>query len=144
MSPRWTEALLRLTLRGGSVYYLQDRSLTSPEPHYFVVLNLDPNGDHFLVMVVVSSNISGVHERFRNLPASTRVEISPADYNTFTKQSIVDCNHFFRATKLELLQKLQTGFAKEYPQLHTDILAKLRAGILASPLIEDEIKQMVQ
>ena len=143
MSPRWTEALLGLTLRGGSVYYLQDRSLTSPEPHYFVVVNLDPRGDDFLVMVVVSSNISGVHERFRNLPASTLVEISPADYGTFTKQSIVDCNHFFRATKLELLHKLQTGFASECPQLQAGILAKLRAGILASPLIEDEIKQMV-
>ena len=144
MSPRWTEALLKLTLRGGSVYYLQDRSLTSPEPHYFVVLNLDPNGDEFLVMVVVSSNISGVHARFRNLPASTLVEISPVDYSPFTKQSIVDCNHFFRVTRLELLQKLQTGIASECSQLRADILAKLRAGILASPLIEDEIKQMVR
>lgn len=144
MSPRWTAALLNLTLRGGSVFYLQNRALSSPEPHYFVVLNLDPVGDHFLVMVVVSSNIAGVHDRFRHLPASTLVQIAPADYGPFTKPSIVDCNHFFRVTKAELLHKLQTGYAKECPGMPPAILADLRAGIQASPLIEDEIKQMVR
>jgi hypothetical protein len=33
---------LRLTLREGSVYYFAERHLTSPEPHYFIVVNSDP------------------------------------------------------------------------------------------------------
>jgi hypothetical protein len=30
--------LIRLTLRPGTVYYFVHRDLTSPEPHYFIVL----------------------------------------------------------------------------------------------------------
>lgn len=48
MTPQWTDVMLRLTLRGGSVYYLQHRDLFSAEPHYFVVLNANPLGDAFL------------------------------------------------------------------------------------------------
>ncbi len=63
MSPQWNESLMRLTLRGGSVYYLQHHSLTSPEPHYFdyfVILNLDPQGDEFLVVLVALSKVEKV------------------------------------------------------------------------------------
>ena len=58
MSPQWTSSLLNLTLRGGSVYYLQHRDLSSGEPHFFVVLNRDTTRDEFLVLAVSSSNIA--------------------------------------------------------------------------------------
>ena len=33
---------IRLCLRAGSVYYFQERGLTSPEPHFFIVANQRP------------------------------------------------------------------------------------------------------
>lgn len=143
MTPLWTDGMLRLTLRGGSVYHLQDRRLTSAEPHFFVVLNLDPHGDAFLVLAVASSKIDNVRNRSRNLPSETLVDISPDEYGDFTVQSIVDCNHAFRVTRQELLQKLQAGHASARLQMSTVILNELRQGMLASPLIEDEIKDLL-
>ena len=146
MPPQWTDTLLRLTLRGGSVYHLQHRDLSSAEPHFFVVLNIDPHADDFLVLVVTTSKVDSVRRRSNNLPPNTLVEISPSEYSDphFTLQSIVDCNHWFRVTKNELLQKLQASLAWEKTPLPSNILKKLREGMLASPLIEDEIKDMLR
>jgi len=144
MTPRWTDALLRLTLHGGAVYYLQHRSLTSPEPHYFIVLNVDPSGDAFLVMGIASSKVASVRDRSRNLPLETLVELSPADYPEFTRQSIVDCNHCLRVTRHELLEKLQAGLAAEKTSLSAEMVGRLRQGVLASPVMEAEIKDLLR
>jgi hypothetical protein len=136
--------LLRLTLRGGSVYYLQHRSLSSPEPHYFIVLNAAPHRDEFLVLAVATSNVDGVHRRCKTLPPETVVLIAPSDYFEFAVPSAVDCNHWFRITKAELLQKLQAGLAAERASLPSDLLARLRRGVLASPLVEAETKDLLR
>ena len=38
---RVSRSAFLFTLRQGSVYYRQDHALTSPEPHYFIVLSRD-------------------------------------------------------------------------------------------------------
>jgi hypothetical protein len=58
--------------------------------------------------------------------------------------SAVDCNHWFRITKAELLQKLQAGLAAERASLPSDLLARLRRGVLASPLVEAETKDLLR
>ncbi len=143
MAPRWVAALLNLTLRGGSVYYLQHRALTSPEPHFFVVLNADPHHDAFLVLTVASSKLDRVRARSANLPSETLVQVSPAEYADFQVDSIVDCNHYFRVTKAELLQKLQAGLAGEMAPVPDSILDRLRRAMLASPLVEAEVKALL-
>jgi hypothetical protein len=144
MAPQWTDALMRLTLRGGSVYYLQHSSLSSPEPHYFIVLNINPHGDSFLVLAVASSGVEKVRRRNLHLPSETLVEILPGEHHGFPLHTIVDCNHWFRVTKEELLIKLKARVASEKDPLPPDILAKLRQGVLASPLIEAEIKDLLR
>ena len=144
MTPQWTEAMLRLTLRAGSGYYLQHRVLSSAEPHYFVVLNQQPHDDNFLVFAVASSRVEGVRRRSQNMPAETLVDISPAEYPEFKVPSIVDCNHWFLVTRQELLQKLQANLASEKRPLPDALLARLRKGMLASELIEDEIKDRLR
>jgi hypothetical protein len=144
MTPQWTPAMLRLTLRGGSVYYLQDRRLSSPEPHYFVVLNVDPACDACLVLVVASSKIDNVRRRRLDMPPDTLVEIPPSDYAEFSVQSIVDCNTLFSVTRQELLQKLQAGVAAEMAAMPAGLLARLRQGVLASPLIEESTKDILR
>jgi hypothetical protein len=46
---------LRLTLRGGSVFYSADRALRSPEPHYFIVVNSKPLDQQLLILTIVTS-----------------------------------------------------------------------------------------
>jgi len=144
MPPQWTDRLLQITLRGGSVYYFQERSLTSPQPHYFVVLNLDPLGDEFLILLIASSKVDEVKRRNRHLPSSTLVEIDPTDYSDFSLPTIVDCNRWFRVTKQELLQKLQRQEAREKAPMPGVLMKRLRGGILDSPLVEEAVKNKLR
>jgi len=43
---------LRLGLRAGSVFYFQARELSSAQPHFFVVVNVDPLRDELLLLTV--------------------------------------------------------------------------------------------
>lgn len=45
------DTTLRLTLREGCVYYFVERHLTSPEPHYFIVVNSDPLTQQVLLLI---------------------------------------------------------------------------------------------
>jgi len=144
MPPQWTEWLLYITLRGGSVYYFQERTLTSPQPHYFVVLNFNPRNDEFLILLTASSKVAEVKRRNRHLPADTMVDVTPSEYADFSLPSIIDCNHWFRVSKQELLQKLQRRDAQEKAPMPDTILSKLRAGVIASLLVEGEIKDMLR
>ena len=134
---------LRLTLRGGSVYYFADRALTTPEPHYFIVVNTSPLEQQLLALLVVTSQIEKVKRWRHDLP-ETCVEISPADYCELSIPSIVDCNNVFRRSIRELLEKIearQVTYKSDVPQ---SVLDKLRAAILASPLVEEEIKTLLR
>jgi hypothetical protein len=79
---------LRISLREGSVYYFTDRSLTSPEPHYFIVVNADPVKQEVLLLGVCSSKVAEVKARRRDFP-ETIVEIVPRAFDVLKKLSIV-------------------------------------------------------
>lgn len=82
---------LRLSLREGTVYYFPHHSFSSPEPHYFIVVNSDPLAQKVLLLAVVTLKIEKVKLRRRASP-DTLVELAPKDFDLLTKPSIVDCN----------------------------------------------------
>jgi hypothetical protein len=135
-----SDPLLKLILRQGSVFYIQDRHLTSAEPHYFVVLNLAPLADHCLLLAVSSSKIDNVRRRHAGLPPETLVEIAMADYAEFTKPSIIDCNTIIEKDHASLIQQLRNDHSINRADLPPAILDKLIAGVLASPLVTEEHK----
>lgn len=67
------EVAIKATIRPGSVFYFLEDTLTSDEPHYFIVINIDPLTDKTLVLVCASSQIPRVRRRRRNCPAETLV-----------------------------------------------------------------------
>ena len=93
----------------GPVYYCQDRRLSSAHPHYFVVCNASPLSARVIVLACSSSQVATVMARRAALPPETLVEVSPAQYDPFTKQSIIDCNVLFETTRGEILARLNTG-----------------------------------
>lgn len=135
---------LRLTLRPGTVYYFHHRGLTSPEPHFFIVVNSDPLADQILLLAVSSSKISLVHQRRRHLPPATLVEITPAEYGEFKAPSIVDCNRVFRKSLGELVSDWDAGNLKPKDDLPASLLARIQTGIKLSPLVEDEAKFLIK
>lgn len=133
---------IRVTLRTGSVYYFVDRGLNSPEPHYFIVINSDPIEQEVLVLNVITSQVEKVRQRRSSLPG-TLVEIQPGEYDELSKPSIVDCNNVFRRSLAELVEMTLHGAVVAKMQVSDDIIAALRAAALASPMVEQDIKDLL-
>jgi hypothetical protein len=133
---------LRLGLRAGSVYYFQTRELTSGQPHFFIVVNRAPIGTKRVLLTIVTSKVEAVRQRNRERP-ETFVEISPSDYDELKVDSAIDCNVVIEKPLSELTGIVQRNEVRYHRDLPADIFASLKAAILASPVVPDELKQML-
>ncbi len=134
---------LRLTLREGSVYYFEERHLTSPEPHYFIVVNSDPLAQRVLLLSVVTSKVEEVKLRRQACP-ETLVELAPATFGVLKKSSIVDCNDLKSVPLAEfnarfVRQEIRC-FGKDLP---VALRKALRQAIHASTILTAEVKALV-
>jgi hypothetical protein len=134
---------LRLTLREGSVYYFAERHLTSPEPHYFIVVNSDPLAQHVLLLSVVTSKVESVKLRRKHC-LETLVELGPDTFDVLTKASVVDCNDLKQVPLAEFnmrfVRKEIKCFGKDLPAA---LRKELRQAIHASKIISMETKALV-
>jgi hypothetical protein len=131
------------TLKPGAVYYFHDKELTSPEPHYFIILNHDPIKDEYLILVCSSSRVDKVKKKLKNCP-DTFVEIFTDEYSGFTKDSIIDCNKIFKRTKEQLIEKCSLGELKLKTQIGMSLLEKIRKSVLSSKVVEEEYKKLIR
>lgn len=134
------EIQIKSTIRVGSVYYFSEESLKSPEPHYFIVLNINPHDDTIIFLVCASSQINKVVNRRKTCPKSTLVKITPTQYPDFKVMSIVDCNNVFERTVDQLIEKLASNKLRLKTDMDVDLIHQLRRGVIDSPLIEKRIK----
>ena len=134
---------LRLTLREGSVYYFAERHLTSPEPHYFIVVNSDPLAQQVLLLSVVTSRMEYVKLRRKACP-ETLVEIAPDVFDVLKKPSIVDCNDLKAIPLAEFnarfVRREIRCFDKDLP---VALRKALRKAIHASTILAAEMKALV-
>ena len=133
---------LRVGLRAGSVYYFRSRELTSERPHFFIVVNRDPIGSQLLLLTIVTSNVADARTRNRNR-LQTIVEITPAEYREFKVHSVVDCNVVLEKPLSELSGMVRRNEVRYHCDLPAEIFAKIKTAVLASPLVPDELKQML-
>ena len=89
------EVAIKATIKSGSVYYFTEESFPSTEPHYFIVLNIDPLKDRVVFLVCASSKIEKVKRRRLHCPSETLVIISPVQYAVFKYETVIDCNSVF-------------------------------------------------
>ncbi len=134
---------LRLSLREGSIYYFTDRSLTSTEPHYFIVINSAPLTQCVLLLCVVTSQVANVKLRRKTCP-ETLVELSPTLFDVLNKSSIVDCNDLKQVSLIEFntrfVRKEIRYFDKDLPAA---LRRALRKAIHASNIVSPELKALV-
>lgn len=134
---------LRLSLREGSIYYFPDRSLTSPEPHYFIVVNSDPIAQRVLLLSVVTSQVESVKLRRKTCP-ETLVELSPSLCDVFKKDCIVDCNDLkqvpLAAFNARFVREKIRYFDKDLP---APLRRAMRKAIHSSGILTDEMKALV-
>lgn len=134
---------LRLSLREGSVYYFEERSLTSPEPHYFIVVNSDPLAQRVLLLSVVTSQVESVKLRRKACP-ETLVELAPAVFGVLKKPSIVDCNDLKQVPLADFNARFVRQEIKCFGQdLPAALRRALRHAIHASAILPGEVKALV-
>jgi hypothetical protein len=140
---RMVSPLLKLTLRQGSVYYLQHRDLTSPEPHYLVVVNSSPLKSPVLVFGVVTSKVELKRKRieYAKLPPETLVLISPSEYSELRVESAIDCNNP-RKMSIEELDTV-CAYSRKCIDIPAEICTKILEGIMKSPMVDVSTKEML-
>lgn len=135
---------IKASIRTGSVYYFVEETHThSSEPHYFVVLNINPLTDEVLILVNSSSRVDKV--RRRTSPCKgTIVEVGKEEYTCFTEDiSAFNCNDIVCRTIDEIVSKLKNNELKLKPDMPVDIVNKLRVAVLSSPVIARKYKNMI-
>jgi hypothetical protein len=134
---------LRLGLRAGSVFYFQAREMLSEKPHFFVVVNADPLRDELLLLTVFTSQIDKVRQRNRERP-ETVVEFGPADFAPLDRPTAVDGNVIVRRSLSEMADLVRRKEIGYHPDLSPELLGRIRAALLSSPVIEDEDKELIR
>jgi capsular polysaccharide biosynthesis protein len=79
-----------------------------------------------------------------NCPSETLISISPIQYAVFKYKTIIDCNTVFEKTIDQLVEKLSQGKLQSKDEMDQRVVCKLREGVIASPLIEECIKELLK
>ncbi len=133
-------------IQTGSVFYFEEDTISSSEPHYFVVLNRNPQTEEILILAIASSQV----EKRKNIvgklgfPLETLVEIAPEEYPLFTKSTVIDCNRAFEKSIQSLTEKLENGKLKVCDEIMSaEIVKKIVEGMLISTQISKNIQDML-
>ncbi len=136
------EIIIKGAIRPGSVYYFPSERLTSTDSHYHVVINRNPFTEQVILLVCGSSRVDTVKRRNRGRSPKTLVEVTPEQYSLFSDVTIFDCNNsVFIYTIEDLIQRLSSHRLECCTtEMPLDLVKLLREGVLASPVIERNIK----
>ena len=133
------------TIEPRKIYKFSSNKINTPILHYFICIVRD-DGD-FLVMTCCTSQFEKRKkfiEARPDIPNSTLVWIdAPNDDNHLTKETYIDCNNYIEYSVAELQQKYnqeEITFEGEISEVH---FLQIIQGLLDSPEIEDEIKEML-
>jgi len=139
------EIKIKATIKPGTVFYFTEETFSSQEPHYFIVLNRDPLSTNVVILVCSSSQIEKVEKRIARLglPCETAVKILESEYTSFTTDSIINCNEVFQRSIDQLVGKLKTNDLKIKAEMSSGFVEKLVAAVRKSPLVAQEVKDML-
>lgn len=133
-------------IQPGSVFYFEEETISSPEPHFFVVLNKNPRTEEVLILVCASSQVDKRKQAIKRLgfPPETLVFVSPTEYVLFKKDTVIDCNRAYEKAPQSLIEKLEQGKLKVCTEVMDGaIVEKLLTGVLASTQVVERVKQML-
>ena len=129
----------------GTVYFTQHREVTSPAPHYLIVLNTDTDNAPYIAFGVVTSGIELAKKRVARIgqPPETLVFITPSDYPELDHDSVVDCNDPVKMTKWEFDVSFAQISATRRSDMPEHICKAIVEGVKASSLVPKNIKKLL-
>lgn len=140
---RLPSAIIRASIKPGTVYYFHEEHYSSPHKHYFVVINKSPLADELILLACASSRIDKTYVRRPNCSPDTFVTVTPKQYDSFTATSIFDCNRVLRRTINDIVRKYEDNELSIKPEMDIKLVSSLRKAVLASNQISPRIKSML-
>ncbi|NQU77378.1 hypothetical protein HQ544_01635 [Candidatus Falkowbacteria bacterium] len=143
------EIQIKSTIREGSIFYFTEESFNVDTPHYFVTLNHTPLKDEFLILVCAVTFDTKVYERIDrkmkclSSPKETFVDVKDEECVVLKKLTLFDCNIVIEKDVDTLVDKLSKGKLKMPGYIESDILKRLKNGVMKSPQVEIKIKKML-
>lgn len=129
------------SIEGGSVYYYSVGTFRTPKPHHCVVLNLFAVPETQLILVSARTPDIWLGETASRFPRNTFVDASPKECPFLKYPSVFDCNHPFTQHRNVLVSKFRAGKLQPSGKVPTEVLEKLRLGVIASRLVENRVKR---
>ena len=132
------------TLKPGKVYYYVSQKTKPPKHRFYIIVTVSDAGT-----IILCTTTTQIEKRLKFIknnkhPNSTLVFIKPDEDNGLTEESVVDCNYYDHEDK-ESLKKI---FTEKGIRLKGNIkdskLEEIRKGLIDSPLVEEEIKNIVK
>lgn len=116
--------------------------MTSPKPHYLLVLNPNPESAEIIVLGVITSGIEKAKMRVSCLGESenTLVMISPEDYPELNHDSVIDCNSPVKYSKWEF----ESSFGQIVATRKSDISLKIVHAVIAGVLLSNQVSERIK
>lgn len=135
--------LFTSSIKEQKILYFSSQHLNSDESHYFVCIKRTDND--VLILTCCTSKFDTVRKfvESRHLPNETLVWIKPDpkdSENPFTIDTYVNCNNVFSYTMEEFQNMYSSNSLSIVGELSLNYYTQIINGLIASPLIEEEIK----
>lgn len=126
------------------IYYFSSTKINTNEPHYFICIKKTDND--VLIMSCCTSKFETVRKfvESRCLPFETLVWITPSDLNNpFTMDTYVNCNDTIPFTIEEFRIMYDSDSITSSGEISLNHYSQILTGIHKSPMIDDEIKELI-
>lgn len=138
------EVKIRATIKRGSIYYFKEEKFSSEDPHYFVVLNKNPQTAIVVLLVNATTKIEKRKRARRNMPLTTLIEACSVDCSALTELSLFDCNSSYEKPIASLVEKLENGeLTICNATISKKLLNRLHQGVADSPVVEKGTKRLM-
>jgi len=132
------------TLKPGKVYYYISQKTKTPKRRFYIIVTVLDAGTIILCTTTTQIEKRIKYIEYNKHPSSTLVFIKTDEDNGLTEESVVDCNYYEHEDK-ESLKKIFTEKGIEFKgNLKESKLEEIRKGLIDSPVVEEEIKDVVK
>lgn len=133
--------LINSVIKDRAVFYLRTNKINSNEPHYFIVISNIDNKIITLSCCTTQYDTILKYIRRNKYPDSTIADIDYNNYNFLKAPTFINCNS---KVEFEYDDFVKKHLKDEKGEINVEDYKKIVAGMLISPDIEEEFKEMLK
>lgn len=136
--------LFSLTIKEREIFLFETTKINSPDPHFFICIKKNENDILLFTCCTTKGNKREEYITKKGYPLSTLVHINHNNSdNPFTAPTFVDCNKCIPFTIEEFEKMCNERKATYKGEISSEYYEQILIGLLASPEIDNEIKQQL-